>query len=66
MEITLFLMEPEVVFSDPPGLIVYSSNDSGPSIFQAPVGSFHNPIVVEEDDSDNKTMTPADNTRCPR
>ena len=43
-----------------------SSNNSGPSIPQVPLGSFHNPIVVEEDDSDNETRTPTDNTQCPR
>jgi len=43
-----------------------SSNNSGPSTHRAPLGSFHNPIVVEEDDSDNKTRTPTNNTQCPR
>jgi len=45
-----------------PNITSHSSNNSGPSIPRAPVGSFHNPIVVEEDDSDNETRTPADNT----
>ena len=43
-----------------------SSNNSGPLTRRAPLGSFHNPIVVEEDDSNNKTRTPTDNTWCPR
>jgi len=29
---------------------------------RAPVGSFHNPIVVDDDDSDNNTARPLDNT----
>jgi len=49
-----------------PDIIPQSSNNSGPSIPRAPLGSLHNPIVVKEDDSDNETRTPADNTRCPR
>jgi len=49
-----------------PDIISQSSNNSGPSIPQAPLGSLHNPIVVEEDDSDNETRTPTDNARCPR
>jgi len=44
----------------------HSSNNSGLSCPRAPLGSFHNPIVVEEDDSDNETRTPTDNTQCPR
>jgi len=31
---------------------------------QALVGSFHNPIVVDDGDSDNDTARPVDNTRC--
>jgi len=49
-----------------PDIASHSSNKSGLSIPWAPVGSFHNPIVVEEDDSDNETRTPTDNTRCSR
>jgi len=49
-----------------PDIISQSSNNSGPSIPRAPLGSLHNPIVIEEDDSDNETRTPADNTWCPR
>jgi len=49
-----------------PDMISQSSNNSGPSRPRAPLGSFHNLIVVEEDDSDNKTRTPTNNTRCPR
>jgi len=49
-----------------PDMISQSSNNSGPSICRAPLGSFHNPIVVEEDDSNNETRTPTNNTRCPR
>jgi len=49
-----------------PDMISQSSNNSGPSCPRAPLGSFHNPIVVEEDDSDNETRTPTDNTQCPR
>jgi len=43
-----------------------SSDYSSPSTPQAPVGSFHNPIVVEDDDSDNNNPLPLDNTRCSR
>jgi len=49
-----------------PDIISQSSNNSGPSRPRAPLGSFHNPIVVEEDDSDNETGTPTNNTQCPR
>ena len=38
-----------------PDIISQSSNNSGPSIPRAPLGSLHNPIVIEEDDSNNKT-----------
>jgi len=34
-----------------PDIISQSSNNSGPSRPGAPLGSFHNPTVVEEDDS---------------
>jgi len=49
-----------------PDVISQSSNNSGPSRPRAPLGSFHNPIVVEEDDSDNEARTPTNNTQCPR
>jgi len=47
-----------------PDMISQSSNNSGPSRPRAPLGSFHNLIVIKEDDSDNETRTPTDNTRC--
>jgi len=49
-----------------PNMISQSLNNSGPSRPRAPLGLFHNPIVVEEDDSDDETRTPTNNTWCPR
>jgi len=42
----------------------HSSNHSNHSAPWALVGSFHNPIVVDDDNSDNDTALPVDNTWC--
>ena len=52
--------------SIPSPIISHSSDNSDLLIPQAPVGSFHNPIIVEDDDSDNDTTLPNDNTWCSR
>jgi len=50
--------------SIPSPIASHSSDLSNHSTPRALVGSFHNPIVVNDDDSDNDTALPADNTRC--
>ena len=52
--------------SIPSPITSHSSDHLNLSTPQAPVGSFHNPIVVDDDDSDNSTTLPVDNTRCSR
>jgi len=47
-----------------PSVPSLSSDHSSSSTPRAPVGSFHNPIVVDDDDSDNNNARPLDNTRC--
>jgi len=47
-----------------PSIPSRSSDHSNSSTPQAPVGSFHNPIVVDDDDADNNNVWPLDNTRC--
>jgi len=47
-------------------IISHSSFNFGPLFPQAPIASFHNPIVIEEDDSNKDTMLHADNTWCSR
>ena len=47
-----------------PSIPSHSSDHSHSSTPRAPVGSFHNPIVVDDDDSDNDNARPLDNTQC--
>jgi len=49
-----------------PSIPSHSSDHSSSSTPRAPVGSFHNTIVVDDDDSDNDNARPLDNTRCSR
>jgi len=52
--------------SIPSPITPHSSNHSNHSTPRALVGSFHNPIVVDDDDSNNGTALPVDNTQCSR
>jgi len=52
--------------SIPSPIASHSSDLLNHSTPQALVGSFHNPIVIDNDDYDNDTTFPADNTRCSR
>ena len=52
--------------SIPSPVTSHSSDHLNSSTPRAPVGSFHNPIVVDDDDSNNDTAQPLDNTQCSR
>ena len=49
-----------------PSIPSHSSDHSNSSTPRAPVGSFHNPIVVDDDNSNNNNAWPLDNTQCCR